>query len=97
MPGGGSIEIEASQDSPGYLRVDVSDTGIGIKPEDLEHIFDPFFTTKGVGRGTGLGLSVTYSIIKTHGGYIEVKSEVNVGTTFSVFLPAREGEVQGDS
>jgi len=97
MPGGGSIEIEASQDSPGYLRVDVRDTGIGIKPEDLEHIFDPFFTTKGVGRGTGLGLSVTYSIIKTHGGYIEVKSEVNVGTTFSVFLPAREGEVQGDS
>jgi len=90
MPGGGSIEVAASQDSPDYLRVDVKDTGIGIKPEDLEHIFDPFFTTKGVGRGTGLGLSVTYSIVKTHGGYIEVRSEVNVGTTFSVFLPVEE-------
>jgi two-component system NtrC family sensor kinase len=87
----------ASQDLPDYLRVDVRDTGIGIKPEDLEHIFDPFFTTKGVGRGTGLGLSVTYSIVKTHGGYIEVKSEVNVGTTFSVFLPVGERQVQGDS
>jgi two-component system NtrC family sensor kinase len=97
MPGGGSIEVAASQDSPDYLRVDVRDTGTGIKPEDLEHIFDPFFTTKGVGRGTGLGLSVTYSIVKTHGGYIEVKSEVNVGTTFSVFLPVGEGQVQGDS
>ena len=97
MSGGGSIEIAASQDSPEYLRVDVRDTGIGIKPEDLEHIFDPFFTTKAVGRGTGLGLSVTYSIVKTHGGYIEVKSEVNVGTTFSVFLPVGEGQVQGDS
>ena len=97
MSGGGSIEIAASQDSPEYLRVDVRDTGIGIKPEDLEHIFDPFFTTKAVGRGTGLGLSVTYSIVKTHGGYIEVKSEVNVGTTFSVFLPVGEGQVRGDA
>jgi two-component system NtrC family sensor kinase len=97
MSGGGSIEVAASQDSPDYLRVDVRDTGIGIKPEDLEHIFDPFFTTKGVGRGTGLGLSVTYSIVKTHGGYIEVKSEVNVGTTFSVFLPVGEGQVRGDA
>jgi two-component system NtrC family sensor kinase len=97
MPGGGSIEVAASQDLQDYIRVDVKDTGIGIKPEDLEHIFDPFFTTKGVGRGTGLGLSVTYSIVKTHGGYIEVKSEVNVGTTFSVFLPVGEGQVQGDS
>jgi two-component system, NtrC family, sensor kinase len=50
-----------------------------------------------VGRGTGLGLSVTYSIVKTHGGYIEVKSEVNVGTTFSVFLPVGDRQVQGDS
>ncbi len=97
MPGGGSIEVAASQDLQDYIRVDVKDSGIGIKPEDLEHIFDPFFTTKGVGRGTGLGLSVTYSIVKTHGGYIEVKSEVNVGTTFSVFLPVGERQAQGDS
>lgn len=97
MPGGGSIEIAVSQDSSDYIRVDVKDTGTGIKPENLEHIFDPFFTTKGVGRGTGLGLSVTYSIVKAHGGYIEVGSEVNVGTTFSVFLPVEERQVLGDS
>ena len=97
MPGGGSIGVAASQDSEDYIRVDVKDTGIGIKPEDLECIFDPFFTTKGVGRGTGLGLSVTYSIVKAHGGYIEVGSEVNVGTTFSVFLPVEEGQLLGDS
>jgi two-component system NtrC family sensor kinase len=97
MPGGGSIAIQASRDSGNYVRVDVKDTGIGIKPEDLEHIFDPFFTTKGVGRGTGLGLSVTYSIVKKHGGYIEVKSEVNVGTIFSVFLPVGGQQVQSGS
>jgi len=97
MPGGGSIEIAVSQDSSDYIRVDVKDTGTGIKPENLEHIFDPFFTTKGVGRGTGLGLSVTYSIVKAHGGYIEVGSEVNVGTTFSVFLPVEKRQVLGDS
>ena len=97
MPGGGSIEIAVSQDSSDFIRVDVKDTGTGIKPENLEHIFDPFFTTKGVGRGTGLGLSVTYSIVKAHGGYIEVGSEVNVGTTFSVFLPVEKRQVLGDS
>jgi signal transduction histidine kinase len=97
MPGGGSIGVTASQDSPDYIRVDVKDTGIGIKPEDLERIFDPFFTTKGVGRGTGLGLSVTYSIVKAHGGYIEVGSELNVGTTFSVFLPVEGSQLLGDS
>jgi signal transduction histidine kinase len=97
MAGGGSIEIAVSQDSSDYIRVDVKDTGTGIKPENLEHIFDPFFTTKGVGRGTGLGLSVTYSIVKAHGGYIEVGSEVNVGTTFSVFLPVEKRQVLGDS
>jgi len=97
MPGGGSIEIAVSQDSSDFIRVDVKDTGTGIKPENLEHIFDPFFTTKGVGRGTGLGLSVTYSIVKAHGGYIEVGSEVNMGTTFSVFLPIEKRQVLGDS
>ena len=53
----------------------------------MKHIFDPFFTTKGSGQGTGLGLSIVYNIIRTHGGYIEVKSEVDKGTTFSIFLP----------
>ena len=87
MSGGGSIVIQASQDSGDYLRIDVKDTGTGIKAEELEKIFDPFYTTKGVGRGTGLGLSLTYGIVKEHGGYIEVESEVGKGSTFSVYLP----------
>lgn len=87
MPQGGTISVTAYQDSEDYLRVDIADTGEGIKPEDLEHIFEPFYTTKSVGRGTGLGLAVTYSIVKKHGGYIEVKSEQGAGTTFSLYLP----------
>lgn len=87
MSGGGSLVVQASQDSGDYLRIDVKDTGTGIKAEGLEKIFDPFYTTKGVGRGTGLGLSLTYGIVKEHGGYIEVESEVGKGSTFSVYLP----------
>ncbi|MEJ2587912.1 MAG: ATP-binding protein [Deltaproteobacteria bacterium] len=87
MPDGGAITINADRGPEGYLRIDVSDTGTGIPPEALEQIFDPFFTTKGAGQGTGLGLSLVYSIIRTHGGYIEVKSEEGEGTTFSIFLP----------
>ncbi len=87
MPQGGKIRIEAYDYSDKYVRIDVTDTGHGIKPDDLEHIFEPFYTTKGVGRGTGLGLAVTYGLVKKHGGYIEVESEVGVGTTFSVYLP----------
>ena len=80
------ISVRAGLGPEGYVRVDITDTGIGIKPGDIDHIFDPFFTTKEVGRGTGLGLSLVYSIVRTHGGYIEVKSEANKGTTFSIFL-----------
>jgi len=90
MPDGGRISIVASKDANGYVRIDFSDTGIGIAQEKLERIFDPFFTTKPVGRGTGLGLSIVYGIVKKHRGYIEVKSELNVGTTFSIFLPTAE-------
>ncbi len=90
MPGGGVVTVNASNDVAHYVRVDVIDTGVGIRSEVLAHIFDPFFSTKEVGRGTGLGLSVTYNIVKKHGGYIEVQSEVNVGTTFSVFLPVQD-------
>ncbi len=82
-----TISIRAGLGPEGYIRVDVTDTGCGIKPGDIDHIFDPFFTTKEVGRGTGLGLSLVYSIIRTHGGYVEVKSKTNQGTTFSIFLP----------
>ena len=91
MTDGGRITIKARDDSDQFVRIDVSDTGHGIKPEDLERIFDPFFTTKGVGSGTGLGLAVTYGMVKKHGGYIEVQSEVGVGTTFSVYIPKSTG------
>ncbi|MBI5588974.1 MAG: HAMP domain-containing protein [Deltaproteobacteria bacterium] len=87
MSGGGSITIRTSRESEKHLKIMIQDTGTGIRPEYLEHIFEPFYTTKAVGRGTGLGLSVTYALVKRHGGYIEVQSQVNVGTTFSVYLP----------
>lgn len=87
MPEPGILSIRACHGPEGYIRVDLSDTGVGIKPSDMNHIFDPFYTTKEAGRGTGLGLSLVYSIIRTHGGYIEVKSEIHQGTTFSIYLP----------
>ncbi|MGA8178573.1 MAG: ATP-binding protein [Desulfobacterales bacterium] len=88
LSGENIITIRTGPGPNGYIRIDFSDTGIGIKPEDMKHIFDPFYTTKPVGRGTGLGLSLVYGIIRTHGGYVEVKSEINVGTTFSIYLPS---------
>ncbi len=87
LTGDNIITIRTGPGPDGYLRIDFSDTGIGIKPDDMKQIFDPFYTTKPVGRGTGLGLSLVYGIIRTHGGYVEVKSEINSGTTFSVYLP----------
>lgn len=70
--------------------VEVADTGSGIAPEYLQKIFDPFFTTKPVGQGTGLGLSLSYGIVKKHRGDITVRSEVGVGTTFRIELPIRQ-------
>src|SRR5207248_3277951 len=70
-----------------FVCLRVSDTGCGIRPEHLPHIFEPFFTTKEMGSGTGLGLSTVYGIIKQHRGWIEVSTQVNVGTVFTVFLP----------
>ena len=87
MPDGGELTVKAKLYSDEFIKIEVKDTGVGIKAEDLAKIFDPFFTTKGVGRGTGLGLSVTYAIVKEHGGYIEVDSEVGKGSTFYVYLP----------
>lgn len=92
MPDGGTITIDVRETKDGYVAIDVTDTGVGIKPEALEKIFDPFYTTKAAGRGTGLGLSIVYGIIKKHGGYVEVKSEVNVGTTFTIYLPIYHGD-----
>ncbi|HUX79230.1 MAG TPA: ATP-binding protein, partial [Alphaproteobacteria bacterium] len=70
-----------------YVRVEITDTGMGIKPEIIDRIFDPFFSTKEVGSGTGLGLSTVYGTVKQTGGFVHVESKVGVGTTFSVFLP----------
>ncbi|MRR53538.1 MAG: HAMP domain-containing sensor histidine kinase [Deltaproteobacteria bacterium] len=78
------------RDKQHYLRVDVSDTGVGIEPENLEKIFDPFFTTKEPGKGTGLGLAVTARIVDSLGGRITVESSLKSGTTFSVWLPVPE-------
>lgn len=70
-----------------YICVSVRDQGVGIPPENLARLFEPFFTTKGVGEGTGLGLSVSYGIMKEHGGWISVESEVGIGSCFSIYLP----------
>lgn len=101
MPHGGKLTISAHVEDEKALRIDVSDTGIGIPEASLPHIFDPFFTTKEIGKGTGLGLSICYNIVKKHGGKILVSSQVNQmaalkasydqgGTTFSVILPLSE-------
>jgi two-component system, NtrC family, sensor kinase len=76
------------------VRIDVSDTGSGIEPENLSRLFDPFFTTKSVGHGTGLGLFVCQRIVREHGGRIEVQSTPGVGTTFSVILPVQADDAQ---
>ena len=74
----------------GGLRFIVSDTGPGVDPEVRQHIFEPFYTTKGVGNGTGLGLAVAYSLVKRHGGRIEVDNPETGGAAFTVRLPAGE-------
>ena len=106
MPDGGDVFISTANvtheqmrgrlyvPKPGkYVMLTVTDTGHGMDRKTLERAFDPFYTTKGVGRGTGLGLSSAYGIVKAHDGYLDVESEPGGGTTFRVFLPATEAEV----
>jgi signal transduction histidine kinase/CheY-like chemotaxis protein len=102
MPNGGTLTIATStsaglpsfEDTPpkrkAAILLEVSDTGVGVKPEALPHIFDPFFTTKPIGRGTGLGLAAVAGTIKAHGGKIEVESEPGRGSCFRVLLPCTE-------
>jgi two-component system, cell cycle sensor histidine kinase and response regulator CckA len=104
MPKGGRLVVEAAraeldeafcrtrlQARPGeYVRITVRDEGQGMTPEVLQRIFEPFFTTKETGKGTGLGLAVVYGIVKQHGGFIDVTSEVGKGTTVSVYLTPAE-------
>jgi PAS domain S-box-containing protein len=75
-----------------YLEIAVSDTGLGMTKEVLEHIFEPFFTTKGVGKGTGLGLAAVYGTVKGHGGELAVQSQPGVGSIFKIFLPLLSDE-----
>jgi PAS domain S-box-containing protein len=111
MPDGGILSIEAQNKFidesyakmnieakvGSYIVVTITDTGIGISPQVINRIFDPFFTTKEVGEGTGLGLSTVLGIVKNHGGFVEVSSEINKGTQFKVYLPSIKGEVSSTS
>jgi PAS domain S-box-containing protein len=85
------IEHQGTQIMPGFfVLLKISDTGTGIPPAILDKIFEPFFTTKEPGKGTGLGLSTVLGIVKSHGGFVQVQTEVNQGTTFNIYLPAQE-------
>jgi two-component system, cell cycle sensor histidine kinase and response regulator CckA len=102
MPHGGTLTItlenvilEKNHPQPGsYVAISVKDTGIGIPPEIQERIFEQFFTTKDVGKGTGLGLSTALGIIKTHGGFVKLDSEIGKGSEFKVYLPAASDRTQ---
>ena len=100
MKDGGALTVASrlDGDADAVINVTFTDTGCGIPPEAAEKIFDPFFTTRKIGEGTGLGLSLSHGIIKTHGGDITVESVVNEGTTFTVSLPVhREAAVEEES
>ena len=93
ISGRGKIEVRSWRDASRQIAaVRFADSGPGIAPEKLEQIFEPFFTTKQEGHGTGLGLTIVYGIIETHGGNIKVESRLGEGTTFTLWLPEKEPE-----
>jgi PAS domain S-box-containing protein len=87
MPSGGMLEVRSTANN-GTVEIEITDTGMGIQRDHLNRVFDPFFTTKATGRGTGLGLSVSYGIIKEHAGKIEVRSTPGKGASFRMEFPA---------
>jgi signal transduction histidine kinase len=91
MDSGGTLTIETTRPEERLLRLRVTDTGHGIKPEQLPRIFDPFFTTKAQRTDTGIGLSMVHKIVEDHGGNIRVESQVGQGTTFWLTFPIAEG------
>ena len=94
IPAGGSIKISTTPAEDHSLTIEVSDSGMGIAPENVAKIYDPFYTTKGVGRGTGLGLAVSYGIVQEHSGHISVESNPGRGTTFRITLPTAHARAQ---
>jgi signal transduction histidine kinase len=92
-----SVKPDTDARAGRFMRFTVSDTGCGIDAEGLTHLFEPFYTTKEAGKGTGLGLATVFGIVKQHQGWIEVQSQVNVGTTFTLYFPVSSEPVQKPS
>src|SRR3989339_30234 len=89
--------MNIAESYPGkFVKLSIQDNGMGINKEVLQHIFEPYFTTKGLGKGTGLGLSVVYGIVKQHNGWINVYSEPDRGTMFTIYLPSSSSEKKGE-
>ena len=93
----GTIKIITGYKDTDWVWIKISDSGKGIEKENIKRIFDPFYTSKPVGEGTGLGLSLSYSIIEKHHGHIEVESEVDKGTSFTIWLPVQQVANMSDS